>query len=426
MNLTEQLIKECLHDLRINQQSKQNYQDYYEGNHSILKDYRMQDSRSNMKLVFSYPKKFVDNEVGYILGEPVNYISKSDDSEIINSIDLHLSHWDKYHNQELRKQSEIFGESYELEYINADGEFSAMVLNPINCFVVTDGTAENNVILALYLFTRKFDENKYLDVYFGKEIIHYKLDGEDLENIGTDTHIFDRVPITTCPANSEKSCGFKDIISLVDAYNALNSDLVNEIADFRNSYICIEGATIEEEDLKKMKSMGIIQVPNNAKVYFLTKQINDSFVQNELNNIEKKIYDLSDQVNFNENWASNTSSLALKNKLINLENRCALKESIMEKVLKQRLRNFFLFIQKKTGRHFDYRDIAIKFTRNLPVDLASTAQIITQLQNVASQETLLSLLNFVENPKAELEKYRREQEYNMIDLDKVDNNEEKS
>lgn len=85
-----------------------------------------------------------------------------------------------------------------------------------------------------------------------------------------------------------------------------------------------------------------------------------------------------------------------------------------------------MFIQKKTGRHFDYRDIAIKFTRNLPVDLASTAQIITQLQNVASQETLLSLLNFVENPKAELEKYRREQEYNMIDLDKVDNNEEKS
>lgn len=54
----------------------------------------------------------------------------------------------------------------------------------------------------------------------------------------------------------------------------------------------------------------------------------------------------------------------------------------MKKVLKQRLRNFFLFIQKKTGKYFDYRDIAIKFTRNLPVDLATTAQIITQLKQL--------------------------------------------
>lgn len=423
MYITEQLIKDCLQELRQNQKYKHIYKEYYKGRHSILKNYRMQDSRSNMKLVFTYPKKFVDNEVGYILGEPVNYVSKSDNEEAVNAIDLNISHWDKYQNQELRKESEIYGESYELEYINSDGEFSAMVLNPTNCYVLTDGTADNNVIMALYNFKKKFDTSEYLDVYFQNYIYHYRIGTGELISLGEDTHIFDRVPIVTCPANTEKHCGFKDIISLVDAYNALNSDLVNEIADFRNSYICIEGATIEEEDLVKMKSMGIIQVPKDAKVYFLTKQINDSFVQNELNNIEKKIYDLSDQVNFNENWASNTSSLALKNKLINLENRCSLKESIMEKVLKQRLRNFFLFIQKKTGKYFDYRDISIKFTRNLPVDLATTAQIITQLKGVISQETALSLLNFVENPKLELEKYRKEQDYNMIDLDKVNSNE---
>jgi SPP1 family phage portal protein len=87
----------------------------------------MQDSRSNMKLVFNYPRKFVDNEVGYLLGKPVNYISKSDDENIINAIDLNTSHWDKEHNINLRKQSEIFGESYELNYINEEGEFSAAI-----------------------------------------------------------------------------------------------------------------------------------------------------------------------------------------------------------------------------------------------------------------------------------------------------------
>src|SRR5665647_3751639 len=98
MNINETLILDCLNELNKNAQAKQKYKDYYEGNHDILKNYQMQDSRSNMKLVFNYPRKFVDNEVGYLLGKPVNYISKSDDENIINAIDLNISNWDKEQN----------------------------------------------------------------------------------------------------------------------------------------------------------------------------------------------------------------------------------------------------------------------------------------------------------------------------------------
>ena len=109
LQINENLILQCLNELNKNYISKKIYKDYYEGNHNILKNYTMQDSRSNMKLVFNYPRKFIDNEVGYLLGKPVNYISKSDDENILNSIDFNISHWDKEHNINLRKQSEIFG-----------------------------------------------------------------------------------------------------------------------------------------------------------------------------------------------------------------------------------------------------------------------------------------------------------------------------
>ena len=128
--------------------------------------------------------------------------------------------------------------------------------------------------------------------------------------LGRHPHLFERVPVIICPANAERKSGFEDVVSLFDAYNALNSDLVNEIADHRNAYLIIENAKIEEDDLKAMKSMGIIQVPKGGKVSWLIKDINDSFVQNELENIERKIYDMMDEVNFNENWAANTSSTA--------------------------------------------------------------------------------------------------------------------
>ena len=418
LEITENLIMECLNELEKNSADKKMYKEYYEGNHSILNNYAMQDSRSNQKLIFNFPRKFVDNETGYLLGKPVNFVPKTDNTEIIDCIDRNLNHWDKEHNINLRKTSEIYGESYELNYINSEGEFCASILTPLEAYVLEDGTTERNVLLGLHRFRKRFDDTSYLDVYTDSEILHYTIDSDqkgnmDLKYIGKHNHIFNRVPIIICPANSERRSGFQDVISLFDAYNVLNSDLVNEIADHRNAYLIIENAKIEEEDLLKMKSMGIIQVPKGGVVKWLTKDINDSFVKNELDNIERKIYDMMDEVNFNENWASNTSSLALRNKLLNLENRVAIRQAFMEKVIKERLKNLFIYIKKKKGKVFDYRDVAIKFTRNLPTDLVGLADVIVKLQNVCSQETLLTLLPFVENPKIEVQKFKAE-------VDKID------
>ncbi len=410
MEVTENLIHLCLNELATQAAYKRKYQEYYDGRHDILKKYDMQDSRSNRKLIFNFPRKFVDNETGYLLGKPVNFISKTDNQAAVDCIDANLSCWDKGHNINLRKQSEIYGESYELQYVNSDGEFCATVLNPLNCYCLVDGTAERNVQLALHLYEKTFVEDiQFLDVYTDAEILHYELRDGALNYTGKHSHIFERVPIVVCPANAERKSGFEDVITLFDAYDAINSDLVNEIADHRNAYLVIENAKLEEEDLKKMKAMGIIQVPKGGKVSWLTKDINDSFVQNELENIERKIYDMMDEVNFNENWAANTSSLALRNKLLNLENRVSMREAFMEHVIKERIRNLFLFIRKKEGVDYDYRDIVVKFTRNLPTDLTGLADVITKLKDVCSKETLLTLLPFVENPTVEIKKYEQEQ-----------------
>jgi SPP1 family phage portal protein len=153
METNEALILECLNELNQAALTKQIYSNYYNGDHAILKDYAMQESRSNRKLIFNFPRKFVDNEVGYILGKPVNYISKSEKDEVVHKLDLNMSHWEKEHNINLRKQSEIFGESYELNYIDSEGQFASTVLTPLNAYVLEDGTADRNVKLAIHKWT---------------------------------------------------------------------------------------------------------------------------------------------------------------------------------------------------------------------------------------------------------------------------------
>lgn len=114
------------------------------------------------------------------------------------------AHWDKEHDTNLLKQSEIYWKSYELNYINTEGEFCATVLTPLECYVLEDGTAERNIMLAIHKFKKRFDNTAYLDVYTDAEILHYKIMGGELEVIGSHSHIFGRVPVTICPANSER------------------------------------------------------------------------------------------------------------------------------------------------------------------------------------------------------------------------------
>ena len=74
----------------------------------------------------------------------------------------------------------------------------------------------------------------------------------------------------------------------------------------------------------------------------------------------------------------------------------------MTKALQKRLELICAILKMVNGDAI-WRDIEITFTRNLPFDYASMAQLITQLKGTVSDRTLLSLLPFVSDIDKELE-----------------------
>ena len=70
------------------------------------------------------------------------------------------------------------------------------------------------------------------------------------------------------------------------------------------------------------------------------------------------------------------------------------------------------------NKDYDYRDIKVKFTPNIPQDDLLVAQIIAQLGDKLSTETGLSQLSFIENAKNELAKIKVEQE-SVLEGDKL-------
>ncbi|MCW6124226.1 phage portal protein [Clostridium sporogenes] len=410
------LLKKAYEEYQNNLQIYAKMYAYYKGNTDAINNYQMVTERSNNRINTNFIKKFIKEEVSYSVGNDVNYISKSGNENIVNDIDYYLDHWSEGHDSNLAKNMLIYSLAYELYYVDREGQFSSKIINPQEGYAAIDDFG--NISFFMHTYKLKFDDTTYIDVYTDKEILHFN---DKFEEMSKPTkHIFGAVPVGLAQLSEEGKDDtlFKDLKGLQDAYETNLSDISNEISDFRNAYMVLTGVQIDEKDIPKMKELGVIQIKTkDGKAAWLIKNINDTFIQNTLNTMEDKMYQLSSHINHNEKMQSNLSSLALRARLIALEEKCKLNQKSIADCIKTRLKFLFIYLKVIKNKNYDFRDIKSKFTPNIPQDDLMTAQIISQLGDKLSTETGLSLLSFIENPKNEMKKLEDE---NPIDLDNMD------
>lgn len=168
------LIKNCYMDFLDKKIKYDNMHDYYHGKTDAVLNYKQVDSRSNRTINFDFMSKFIDEEVSYSVGNDVKYLSYSGDTEIIEFIRKNFAHWSKKHNSRLCREMLRYGEAYELYYFdkNLDGNmrFSCKIISPRHGYAYMD--ENDNVILFLHIFKKKFDATIYIDVYTPDWIYH--------------------------------------------------------------------------------------------------------------------------------------------------------------------------------------------------------------------------------------------------------------
>ena len=408
-------LKKAYEEYQNNKITYDKMYNYYKGNTDAINNYQMVTERSNNKINTNFIKKFIKEEVSYSVGNDVTYISKSGNEHVVNDIDYYLDHWSEGHDSNLAKNMLIYSLAYELYYVDKEGQFSSKIISPREGYAAIDDFG--NLSFFMHSYKLKFDDTTYIDVYTDKEILHFN---DKFEKINKPTkHIFGTVPVALCQLSEEGKDDtlYKDLKGLQDAYETNLSDISNEISDFRNAYMVLTGVAINEEDIPEMKKLGVMQIKDkNGTAAWLIKNINDTFIQNTLNTMEDKMYQLSSHINHNEKMQSNLSSLALRARLIALEEKCKLNQKSIADCIKTRLKFLFIYLKVIKNIEYDFRDIKIKFTPNIPQDDLMTAQVISQLGDKLSTETGLSLLSFIENPKNELKKIKDE---NPIDLDNL-------
>ena len=204
--------------------------------------------------------------------------------------------------------------------------------------------------------------------------------------------------------NDERLGDFENVITLIDAYEMVMADSVNEIQYFNDAYLVIRNLLMtDKEDIQDMKNNRIIQLDENGEAEWLIKNINDTHVQNVLDRIQTDIHRFSKTPNLtDENFASNLSGVAIRFKLWGLEQDAINKERKFKKGLQRRFELISNFLNKVYKIPFNWLDLKVIFTRNIPTNILEQSQVVANLNGIVSRQTLLSILPFVDDPLDEI------------------------
>ncbi|MCB2308834.1 phage portal protein [Clostridium estertheticum] len=422
------LVKKIYGQYNANRHIHEKMYRYYKGDTDAMRNYKFITERSNIKTNTNYMKKFIKEEVSYTVGNDITYESKSDNNDIIKDIEYYTAHWDELHDTDLMKYLLVFTKVYELYYTdeNETADFCSKIVKPTDGYAYTDNSGK--VLFFIRAFKNDFDTtNQYIDVYTAEYIYHF--DSKFNEIAPPKENIFREVPVSVGILTLEEyhDSLYGDIKGLQDAFETNFSDIGNEISDFRNAYLVFTGCEIDDEDIPKMKELGVLQAKDkDSAIQWLIKNINDTFIQNTLDRYVDTMYQISCHINHNEGMVSNLSGIALRSRLIALENKCELEEKAHKNIVKNRNRFLCMYLNLKKNKNYDYKDINALYTPNIPMDDLGTAQMLAQVpEGIISKDTARGLFSFINSKVTEAEKVKKEQDNELpnLNLDEVTGNE---
>lgn len=395
-----------------------NAQGYFDGRgQAIMKRVNPDASRPNNRIVKNYCKTIVENFQGYLTGNPIAYSGKDgfDITELQEILDL---------NDVINEDSEflqdalINGIAYELVYMNEDKEVKFKCINPKCVIPIYSNDLDEKLLYCVYYYPiQNWDDElapqKWsVSVYTSGYKYHYIASNEfnDFQLVDGETNWFGEVPFVIFDLNKQNTPIFEPIISLQDAYNSLLSDEVNDFEAFVDAYMVLKNLSADEEDLASMKANRTILVDGDSDVTYLTKDINDTQIQNLLDNINTSIHTVSNSPDFSSEEFNNgvSSGIALQFKLVGFNNIASNIEARFSKALQKRI---WLINKMKKLIDTDVFLVDITFKHNLPTSILDTVNMVNSLRGLVSDETLLAQLPFVKDVDEELKRIHEADSY---------------
>lgn len=288
---------------------------YYKGRQPILN--RVKEVRPEIinKIVENRANEIVSFKSGYLMGEPLQYVSRGNAENIADAInqlnEFVFAEEKPAKDKELADWFHICGTSFRMvlpdEMAGEDDEspFEIYTLDPRNTFVVYNNGLGNKPILGVKYVV---DENGV--VHYSCYSDHEYFEIVESKVVSYDTHILGEIPIIEYPLNMARIGAFELVIPLLDAINLTDSNRLDGVEQFIQALMLFHNVDISSEDFDELRERGAIKFKDidpqlKAEINYLVSNLNQGETQTLVDHMYQTVLTICGMPN--RNGGSSTS-----------------------------------------------------------------------------------------------------------------------
>ena len=369
--------------------------EYYRGKTKILTKTKEIRAEINHKINENRAYEIVKFHKGYVFGEPIQYIRRERASENteddaiateINALNGYMADANKSAcDNALAEWMYVAGTSYRLTLPNkkwtSDGDEAPIrifALDPMKTFVVYSTDIDEHVLFAACVAERENNE-KVFSVYTEDKYFEFT----DFSPVSTKPNPLGMIPIIEYPAENARLGVFEVVLPLLDALDELQSNRMDDIVQFVNSFLAILGGELDKETYDKLAEWKTLCLPEGADAKYLSATLSQSDVQTFKNDIYEAIYTICGTPNRNggSSTSDTGSAVILRDGWESAEARAKATEAIFKSSEREFLKIVLRILRDTVGTKLRLSDITPHFTRRNYDNIASKSQVLIAMLN---------------------------------------------
>ena len=376
---------------------------YFKGDQPILT--RTKNVRPEIcnRIVENRANEIVSFKVGYLCGEPIQYVGRTCEEAVtagVGTLNEYMFMVDKPAlDQEVVEWGMICGTANRMVLANDayekdsdEAPFEIFTLDPRDSFVVYSNDVKRRRMLGVKYNTDESGQKTY-SAYSDSQYFTIK-DGKVLEvapnGLGT-------VNVFEYPANNARLGSFEIVLPLLDAINNIESNRMDGIEQFIQSFIKFVNCDIDEEKFVALKEMGGIKIKSvdgqPADVDIVTSELNQSQTQTLKDDAYRAILSICGLPSMSDGStsdSSNNGAVILKNGWQGAETRAKDSEMMFKRSEKEMLRLILKLCDGLADLKLKLKDIDMKFTRRNYDNIQSKSQVLVSMLQQPKVHPLLA------------------------------------
>ena len=362
---------------------------YYKGDQPIR--YRIKEVRPEIcnRIVENRANEIVSFKVGYLCGEPIQYVSRSGDENIVKQVNLlneYMFAEDKAsQDQEIVEWQMICGTAFRMVLPDGSDDldeapFEIYTLDPRNTFVVYSSEIGNEPLMGVKYYVDD-DNVKHYSVYTKDN--YFTIDGDLLTN--DRPHALGDIPIIEYPANNARLGSFEIVLPLLDAMNSVASNRMDGVEQLVQAFIKFINCDISKEEYEEFLELGAIKVKSvdgqAADVGVVTTELNQTQSQTLKDDYYNAMLTICGMPNRNGSKSTSDTGAAvvLRDGWSDAEARAKDSENVFKRAEKKMLKLVLRICEDLRDSTLHLRDIDMKFTRRNYEAIQSKSQVLISM-----------------------------------------------